>query len=973
MQRPESVRRRSVLLDSVVLSFIVLLVGCGGGGGGTAADTAAGTGGGAATASSGVGTITGTVIDGSTGAPLGGANVSAGGKTAASQADGAFSIAQVPSGSVQVVGSATGFGSKAAVVFLAANGSAAVNLVLGSSGGGGGGGGGKSATGPKISSSNPSNNGTGVEISTQILFTLDQAIKRSTLAANDGIAQPSLVFTKLTTPSVSDSGPCTVAAFGLSNTFSYTPGALAPLLPGTRYGLTVTNRLVGANGQPSPGSAIAFTTAGSNDTGGGGGGGGAVQTPRISFTSPANAAVNVDPKSRIVFAFDRTMQSATLTTNNTPSIVFTKISPPAVNDFGGQVVIPTDLSVSNVFEYIPGSLGSVGLLSATTYTLFVTNRVLSSAGVPSPGESFSFTVKKEDQGSPPVITNSNPANGATNVDPLTRVFITLSANTDLNTVTPASVKFTQLTTPIGEISTVNVSLSSLDPPIFEMINLPSPLAGNTQYQISVNNNLKNTDGVRSLGSSVSFRTQASSSSGGGPIVLPRLAFKSPLTTDVDPNTRIIFSFDVAMNTGTVTSTIPANVILTQITPPAQDDVPAQIVASPPDLVGIPNVFEYKPGTFSGGLPAGKTFTLFVTNRVLSAAGVPSAGESYTFAVKQLAAGVPPVGPSVTNSNPASGEANVDPSTQIQFTFDRDMFTSNVTRALVPGSTVNPSTVTFTRVTAPSDTDRNLTVTPTNTVTVRLFSGDEAQAIVGAGNPIPLGGVDVLIPGGILGDQLPLIFRPDPVGFPRTFRYVPGTLQVQAGLVEYRLSITNGVRDAQGAAAFTTSRNFITRLATVGPAGGPRLLSANPGTNAFTGAGSRVFLQFDQDLDPASFAGGLGPLAISMQDIAIPGSDTDDPCNVVPGGATALTCDLRPPGPGHPDSLDGDAITCTCTYGNRTGAVLRTVDPKIIEVVPTGALPNGTILIAVTNRISSLPDTNGVTRTAPGDSTWFYVR
>lgn len=951
--------RRFWLLDLMVVSFLVLLVGCGGGGGGT---TDTGTGGvttGGVTAASGVGTIAGVVVDGSSGQAITGAVVTAAGRTVTTQTDGSYSIAQVPSGTVQVVASASGFGAKSAVVTVVANGTANVNIVLGAATSTSGGGGSTAGSGPVISSSNPSNNATGIDVSTQILFALSTSIQRSTLRANDGSGQQSVIFTRLTTPSVADSGACTVAAVG-PNTFAYTPGTLSPLLPGTRYALTITNRLVGANGIVSPGSAFTFTTAGTNDTGGSTGG--TVQQPRIAFSSPAAGATGVDSRTRIIFAFDRPMNNSTLTASGaSPSIVFSKISPPAVNDSGGQVVIPTDLSVSNAFEYIPGSLGSVSLLSATTYTLFVTNRALSSSGVPSPGESFTFTIRANDTGSPPVITNSNPANGATNVDLDTRVFITLSENTDLTTVTPASVKFTQLTTPIGDIATVNVSLSSLNPPTYELINLPSPLTGDALYRVSVNNNLRNTDGTRSLGSFVEFRTRPASSSG-GTIVAPKLVVKNPQGLDVDSNSRIIFSFDTTMNVTSVTQA--GNVVLTQVSGTAQDDAGATIIANPPDLVGIPNVFEYRPGTFAGGLPAGQQMRLFVTNRVLSSAGVPSDGESFTFTVKQLQAGVPPVGPSIANSNPTSGETNVDPSTQIQFTFDRDIFATGITDNVSASSTVNPSNITFVRLTTPADTDR--TLTPTSPVTVRLFSGTEAQAAVGTGNPIPAAGVDVLIPGGVLGNTLPIIVRPDPVNFPRTFRYVPGTLPLQAGINQYRLSVTNGVRDSQGAAAITTGFTFTTRLATVGTAGGPRLLSANPGRDVFTGTSTRVFLTFDQDVDPSSFAGALGPLAIPMRDISVPAGDDTNPCG------TVTVCDLRAQTDLTPNGLNGDPVSCTCATPNRTGAVLRTADPKTIEVVPNASL-SGTMLIQVTNRLSSLPDTSGVTRTAPGDSTWFYVR
>lgn len=961
MRSAGTVRRRTFLLDVLIVSFLVVLVGCGGGGAGST-DTGSTVTTGGVTAATGVGTISGVVVDGSSGLPLTGAVITAAGRTVTSQADGSYSIAQVPSGTVQVVGSASGFGARSAVITVNANATTTCNLVLGAAATStGGGGGGSSGTGPVISSSNPSNNATAVDISTQILFTLNQSIQRSTLRANDGTGQPSVVFTRLTTPSVSDSGACTVSALSLANTFAYTPGTLAPLLPGTRYALTITNRLVGTNNQPSPGSSFTFTTAGTNDTGGSSGG--TVQQPRIAFSSPASGATGVDPRTRLVFAFDRPMNNATVSAGGaTPSIVFTKISPPSVNDSGGTVVIPTDLTVANAFEYIPGTLGSVSLTSATTYTLFVTNRALSSAGVPSPGESFTFTIRSEDQGSPPVITSSNPANGATNVDLDTRVFITLSSNTDLSTVTPASVKFTQLTTPIGDIATVNVSLSSINPPVYELINLPSPLAGDTLYRVSVNNNLRNTDGVRSQGSLIEFRTRPASSSG-GTIVAPRLVVRNPQGTDVDTNSRIIFSFDTTMN---VTSVItPGNVVLTQVSGTAQDDIGATIIANPPDLAGIPNVFEYRPGTFGGGLPAGQQMRLFITNRVLSGAGVPSDGESFTFTVKQLQAGVPPVGPSIANSNPTSGETNVDPSTQIQFTFDRDMYLTSATDNVSAASTVNPTNITFVRLTSPADTDRALI--PTSPVTIRLFSGTEAQAAVGVGNPIPAAGVDVLVPGGVLGDSLPLILRPDPVNFPRTFRYVPGTLPVQAGINQYRLSVTNGVRDSQGAAAITTGFTFTTRLATVGTAGGPRLLSANPGRDVFTGSSTRIFLTFDQDVDPASFAGALGPLAIPMREIAVPAGDDTNPCAVV------TVCDLRPTSDQVPGGLNGDPVTCTCPSANRTGAVLRTADPKTLEVVPNVANLASTVLIQVTNRISSLPDTSGVTRTAPGDSTWFYVR
>jgi hypothetical protein len=993
MDSRTTVRRRSWMVDVLVLSFVALLVGCGGGGGGSGTDTGTGTGGGTGSGGTGAGgssaagsgTIAGTVLDGTAGTPVNGATVSGGGKNAQSQADGSFTLSGVPAGTVQVVGSATGLGSKSAVVFLNNGETLALNLVLGQAGGSTGGGGGAATAGPRIVSSNPSNNTSGIDANTAILFTLDQSIRTDTLIAADGTGRtPSVVFTRLTTPSVSDTSLATVFKFSnLANTFEYRPGNLAPLLPGTRYALTITNRLIGTNGQPSAGSTFNFSVAGSggsDDTGSG-----APQTPRLAFTSPANFAADVDPNSRVVFAFDRAMRTSSLTVGATGSIVFSKITPPSANDSGGQLVIPTDLSIANVFEYIPGTLrGAAGLSSATTYALFVTNKALSSSGVPSAGEQFQFLIKRQDTGSPPVITASNPSNATTGVDPNTRIFVTLSGNTDVSTVfgPPLGVKLTQLTSPVGDL-TIGVTLTAASPPTFELINLPLPLSGNTLYQVSINNNVKNTDGIRSLGSAVSFVTRASGA-GGGPITPPRLAFISPLNgaRDVDPRTRIIFSFDSPMTTGTVTSTNPLNVVLTKLSPPSENDNGPTIVANPPDLSGIPNVFEYRPGTFSSGLTPGTTFALFVTNRVLSSGGVPSQGESFSFTVKQLSEGLPPVGPRVESANPTFGEVNVDPSTQILITFDKPIFADSdpvSPRAFNPGSTVNPSTLVFARLTNPADTDRTVNVTSASPTVLTLFSGTEARAIA-APNPVPSSGVTVTVPGGPFGNQLPIVFRPDPENFPRTFRYVPGSQALQSGNVDYRLSITNGVRDSQGASAFTTSVDFRTRQNTSGPAGGPRLRSANPNKDVFTGAGTRIFLEFDQDIDLRSVLGTTqGRLAFSMVGHAIPSQvGCFDPAQ------PPTLCDLRPP------ALDGDLFSCVCSTANLTDRVEPVFDTagvtstRIIEVVPNRLGGNNpfnpaaggfdTVVLLVTNQVFSLPDpTTGVTRTAPGDATWFYIR
>ena len=886
--------RSSSILAILAVGIVFLLFGCGGGGGG--GDTGTGT----SSDTAGYGSISGLVIDGPTGAAVANATITVDSLSAITGANGTYSLTNVGAGTRLVVASRSDLGSRSAVVFLTANQVTTVNFVMGTNTTTGG-----STTGPIISSSNPSNNATNADVNTQILFTLDQSIQRSTLATNvRGTGYASVIFTRVTTPSQTDSGVCTVRNFTLANTYIYQPGSLLPLQPGCQYSLYVSNRLIGSNGVPSPGSGITFKTAGSS-----GGGSTSVGGPKLSYTNPPDKATNVDLSSRIIFGFNQAMtDSSVLTAGN---VLLARMTSPAQNT-AGTVVKPTDLTgLSNVYEFIPAA--SVGLTSETTYCLFITNKVVSSTNIPSTGESFSFSTRKETGEGAPIIVASNPADKATNVDPYTRIFITLSANVDCQTVTPTSVRLTRLTSPVQDM-TINVSstcAAGVSTNVFEITGFTSPLSGNCAYQVSINNNVKSTTGVRSSGSVISFTTRSSSSGGGGtvapvlvasnpangavnvdpstdilltfnvPIDLtsftgsmtiskvstpvqefqhtinvtdtglsntyrltkdpldtfqsqtkyrvylsnkihatggylqpttfdftirqvgggilpPTLVYKNPpnKATGVDISTQILFAFDQAMTDSSVMN--PSNVILSQLSTPVSNV--SGTIFKRTDISTISNLYQFLP---SVGLSSETTYALVVTNKVTSSAGVPSAGESFSF--KTGVGQGQESGPVIVSSNPSNNSVDVDPYTRVLLTLS-----SNVS----PDTVTNES-VKLTKLTSPVQVFDSLTITKTNSPVFEL-----------GGFTSPLTGNSV-----------------------------------------YEVSINNKVLSNSGTPSQGSAIHFLTRASSDSGSWSviPRLVSSNP-SNQSTGVdvGTAIYLTFNVPIKNVNAATGLTGCAMISQ-------------------------------------------------------------------------------------------------------------
>jgi hypothetical protein len=1074
--RPQS---RSALLEVLVVSFVIALIGCGGGGGGAPGDIAGTAGVGGLSSTGGNGTITGKITDADTGAGVSGATVSAGGVTATAGSSGSFTLSRVPAGTVMVVASASGLGSKSSVVFLNAGQSLTVNFVLGASAGGGGGS--ASGTGPVLSSSNPKDKAIDVDPTTQIIFTLDQAVRRSTLSTNiPGLNAGSVVFTKLSTPSVNDSGVSTVSDFGLARTFLYRPGTLAPLQAGTRYGIFLTNRLVGTNGLPCPGADFTFTTRSDFS---GSGGGGAITPPRLIYRNPPDKSLDVDPFSRIIFAFDREMNEPTITVTGR-NILFSQITPPAFNDSDFSIRKATDIQIANAFEYIGGA--SVNpLRNFTTYTLFITNGVTSKAGVPSSGESFSFTSKRFDPGSPPVIVSSNPANRTTDIDPSTRIFITLSSNTDFATVTNTSVKLTRLTSPVQEL-TMNVSVSA---PTVEIVGFAKPLDGQATYQVSINNDVRNTAGQRSLGSAISFGTRGSSSSGGG-TVIPRLLSSNPsnLATNVDLNTRVLLTFNVAMDLPSLQA--PRSVIISALTTPA-GELPDTLRVTPsvilntyevenstgprlsltslntyrvflsntikaqgssggflaptffdfrtrfvqgadgdttkPTLAGssprtgatsvdvasrifftfsenvvtatvtpsnvsfsqvsgitssddrskarviplntvnvtvggvgyqVASEYEYIRGSLA--LSPGQRFQMFLSNGITDPSGNRLDSTGFTFTVANVQETIQ--GPSVSASNPTSGQLNVDPVSQILFTFDKNIFFPGDTVNVSPTSTVTFTNVIFSRASSPAENDATINVTfaSSGLPPDATFRFDATQNTTVVNIPVS-SGKDVST--GVTITSLPVIIRPDPVNDPRTFRYIPGRLPLQAGVVRYALFVTNRVRDSAGIPAQGDVITFTTRDSTTSPAAGPRLLAANPATGTISNGSARIFLTFDKPILASSIAGSPTP-AFGVRSAAFIKPDATD-CT------TAQMCDPRS------KDITNYLVDCRCTLpGTLTGTPIATVVsglPNVVEISGVTFSCGATVgcptaLITINDNLQS---TDGLR--SPHDATYFFVR
>lgn len=279
---------------------------------------------------------------------------------------------------------------------------------LAACGGGGGGrdpilgsGGATIAIPPTVTSTDPANGATGVALNKKIVATFSQAMDPATIAT--------ATFT-LTGPGTTVVAG-TVSYTGLTATFSPT----VTLSPFTVYTSTVTSGAKDVAGNPLASNYVwNWTTGAAPDT----------TAPMVTSTDPANKAIGVALNKKISATFSEAMDPATITTAN-----FTLTGP-------GATVVSGAVSYSGVTAtFTP----TVALTPNTVYTSTVTSGVKDLAGnAMASNYVWTWTTGSTLDTTAPLVTSTDPANGAAAVALNKKISATFSEAMDPATITTAT-------------------------------------------------------------------------------------------------------------------------------------------------------------------------------------------------------------------------------------------------------------------------------------------------------------------------------------------------------------------------------------------------------------------------------------------------------------------------------------------------------------------------------------------------------
>ena len=253
--------------------------------------------------------------------------------------------------------------------------------------------------GPVLATSNPENGKFNVQTTSRVLMTFTTAVNMGT------ITPQSVNMVTVTTPNVYiepmsfsllTTGPPNTVEMHLS----------APLTVDTSYAVLITNRVEALNGARSSGDDFYFSTFYSEESVG------ALYPtsvatdiglgPLVLRSNPANGQYNVTTDTGILITFNQPIVHSSVVLPG--AIQLSRINPTPVSNLA--MTVTTATTPENSFEITP----SVPLTSNTSYGVFVTNRVISTIGVPSPGDDFFFSTVLDPgygglENSPDVLNN----------------------------------------------------------------------------------------------------------------------------------------------------------------------------------------------------------------------------------------------------------------------------------------------------------------------------------------------------------------------------------------------------------------------------------------------------------------------------------------------------------------------------------------------------------------------------------------
>ncbi len=423
-----------------------------------------------------------------------------------------------------------------------------------------------------------------------------------------------------------------------------------------------------------------LAVAGCGSSSNSGGGGNSPTPPAVTSTTPASGATGIAINSAVTATFSQAMNSSSLTTST-----FT------LNSSGGAAVASavTYSSTRDVATLTPGS----NLAYSTQYTATITTSATDSSGTAlAANYSWSFTTAAAP--TPPTVTSTTPASGASNVATGTAVTAIFSQAMNASSLTAST--FTLADQSGNSVAGTVTYSSSNNTATFTPM---AALAYGTQYTATIT-----TGATDSNGTALAENYSWNFTTGAAPLSVTAETPGSD-AINVGVGTAITATFSQPMNASTLTTSTftlmdqSGNAVAGSVTYSSSNDTATFTPTAP--------------------LAYSTSYTASITTGAMDTSGVAlTTSFTWTFTT-----GTAPAAPTVTSTIPASGATGVVVTTAVSASFSEPMNASSITSStftvVAQGGSSVAGTVSYnaSTMTATFTPSANLTYDTTYTATL----------------------------------------------------------------------------------------------------------------------------------------------------------------------------------------------------------------------------------------------------------------
>jgi methionine-rich copper-binding protein CopC len=520
-------------------------------------------------------------------------------------------------------------------------------------------------TPPTVVSTHPADGATGVAINSAIAVTFNESMDTSTLTTQ--------TF-RVTAPG---STPVAGVVTASGRTATFTPSS--NLAPNTTYTARVTSAATDLAGNALACEFVwTFSTGEAADT----------TPPTVISTSPADGATNVPINTAIFATFSEEMDPQTITTET-----FTVTGP------AQTPVAATVTYFGTTATFTPDS----NLAAGTIFTATLNTGATDLAGNALAADFvWIFATGEESDTTPPTVSSTNPADGATGVPINQSVTATFSEQMDPSTITAESFTVTGPgLTPVPGTVTYLGTTATFTP--------DSTFTADTTFTATITTEARDLAGnLLATDFAWSFTTGTTADT-----IAPTVSSTIPAAgaTGVPTNTAIVITLSEEMDPLTITT--------------------ETFTVTAPGLTPVPGVVAYSgtTATFTPNdvLAADATFTVTLTTDARDLAGNQLASDFvWTFTTGSAA---DTTAPTVSATIPADGATDVPLNQSIVATFSEDMdpFTISTDTVTVAGPGLTPvaGVVSYIGTTAIFTPASNLAADTTYTATITTGARDLA--------------------------------------------------------------------------------------------------------------------------------------------------------------------------------------------------------------------------------------------------------